>query len=183
MSLCRHGLYLTNCTLCKAEELETVSVLRISQDIYLIPYDLHVGQYLCLKYDQALPNQLEENYPISISDKGKYMVLSDDVPQSVIESIRNVLADWCCVSVKQRIYVNHCWACKGDVDSQFDYACERCAWYICRFCKACGCEYSGLVSRSEGPINAVIPNRDRFLKVLVAIKRWLSGSLSSDINK
>lgn len=39
-------------------------------------------------------------------------------------------------------YMNHCWNCNQDIDSDRDIKCSICGWYICGECKSCGCNYS-----------------------------------------
>jgi hypothetical protein len=39
-------------------------------------------------------------------------------------------------------YLNHCWSCNKDIDSQVQKRCSACGWYICDQCSACGCHYT-----------------------------------------
>ena len=37
----------------------------------------------------------------------------------------------------QPLYINHCWRCKGMINSIVDKQCPDCGWYICRQCGSC----------------------------------------------
>ncbi len=34
-------------------------------------------------------------------------------------------------------YINYCWRCKADINSNYNRRCSKCGWYICNNCGAC----------------------------------------------
>ena len=37
-------------------------------------------------------------------------------------------------------YLNHCWRCAREIDSQFDARCDACSMFFCSSCDACMCD-------------------------------------------
>ena len=174
MDLCKHNLYLVGCSQC-SEVISTLCILYINGS-YAVPYKYETDHFVCIGYNVETPDRLNEDVCVNLSEKEKFVVDVSLVPRGVVTDLLQSLLILCRETETGFVYEHHCWACKGEISSFEDTACAECKWYVCQFCSACGCEYTGPVRHGQST-NVTIQiksKRDKYQKVIVYLKGLLA---------
>lgn len=69
-----------------------------------------------------------------------------------------------CPNSKENHYNSHCWNCGDIIDSEYNYQCNSCKWYICNKCKSCakndGCKEQIPIKRQLKLLVIIDPNKE-----------------------